>query len=306
MSKVLIVGATGLVGSNLVTTCKEAGHDVYALIRPDTASNGEKMRPLQAAEINIMEGSLEDYQSMLSACKEVEVVVSTVNGPGLGLQTELVKAAKECSIQRIIPSDFGIDPYVVGINSCVIFDQKLAIHQVIKEAGLNYTFIHTNGFFEYWLYSLGQIGLMAPPEEEIEVYGDGNAKMGLVSVYDVCRVTAVTLDDPRTLNQELVIMPNANSQNELIQLWEELSGKKLSRKMVTLKDIEKVITESTAPEAFMNLLLAQLKRSAFFRRDGEKSREEVLQATTLYPDIVFTTTREALAQIAQKSPHSVS
>jgi len=43
MTKILIVGATGLVGSNLVKTCKEQNKEVRALVRTETLANPLKV-----------------------------------------------------------------------------------------------------------------------------------------------------------------------------------------------------------------------------------------------------------------------
>lgn len=298
MTKVLIVGATGLVGSYLVSACKEAGHEIRVLVRPETLLDNKRIVPLKASGAMIIEGSLEDYDSLIKACDGVDVVISAVNGPGIPLQTELIKAAKECKVGRFIPSDFGIDPKIAGEGSCILVDQKVTIQSAVKKSGLNFTFIHSNGFFEYWLYSLGQVGLTAPPEE-VEYYGDHSLKMALASVYDIARVTAATLDDPRTLNRELAIFVNAHTQEELIQLWEDVSGKQIKRIPVSIEDLEKVIAASTTPETFIDLLLAQLKRSAWFMSGAGKVAENALDATALYPEIKYTSPSEALIQVAK-------
>lgn len=297
MTRVLVAGATGLVGSNLVKACKEQGKDVRALVRPTRLADSARIDPLRASGAVICEGSLEDFSSLAKACEGVDAVISAVGGAQIRQQTELIKAAKETSVKRFIPSDYGVDPKVAGEGSCLLFDQKALMHQVIKESGLNYTFVHSNGFFEYWVYSLGQVGLSTPPEE-VQLYADGTVKAALVSVSDVAKLVASTVDDPRTQNKELVITANAVSQEELIQIWEEITGKDVKRIPVSLGDLERIIAASTAPDAFMNLIIAQLVRSVWIRGDTMKRSEGALEATALYPDIEFTSVREALTQLA--------
>ena len=297
MIKVLVAGATGLVGSNLVKACKEEGQEVRALVRQTSLADSAKIDPLRASGAALCEGSLEDFNSLVEACQGVDAVISAVGGPQIAQQTALIKAATETGVQRFIPSDFGIDPKVAGEGSCLLFDQKARIHQAVKDSGLPYTFVHSNGFFEYWVYSLGQVGLSTPPEA-VELYGDGTVKAALASVADVARVTAAAVDDPRTENNELFLMVNVHSQEELIQLWEEMTGKDVQRTPVSLEDLERIIAASTTPDTFMNLILAQLARSVWIRGDAAALPEGALEASALYPEFEFTGVREALAHFS--------
>jgi len=302
MTKVLVVGATGLVGSNLVRACTERGFVVRALVRPETLANTRKMDPIRASGAVIMEGSLEDFDSLFKACKSMDIVISAVSGAQLAQQSLLVRAAIKAKVKRFIPSDFGVDAKIAGEGSCALFDIKIKIHQAIKESGINYTFIHSNGFFEYWVYSLGQVGLtigLTAPPDEVEFYGKGNVKFAMGSLWDIARITARTVDDPHTKNQEIAIIANVMTQEELIQLWEEISGKRVKRKPVSLADLEGIISTSTTPDTFMNRVLAQLKRSVWFRGDAGKASNIALDALSLYPDLHIQTVREALMQFAK-------
>jgi uncharacterized protein YbjT (DUF2867 family) len=185
--------------------------------------------------VEIVKGSLEDYTSLVKACEGMDVVISAVGGE-LIQQVELINAATDTKVQRFIPSDFGLDPGIAGQGSCLLFDMKAQIHQVVKDSGLNYTFIYSNGFIELWAYSLGQVGLMGPPDE-VEIYGEGNVKLSVTSVQDIARITIATVDDPRTRNMKLAIVSNVITQAELIQLWEEITGKSIKRKPTSLADL---------------------------------------------------------------------
>lgn len=297
MTNVLIVEATGLVGSSLVKAFKEQGEEVRALVHPGSSRNKAKIDPLRTSGATLFEGSLEDFGSLLHACQGVDAVISAVGGAQIARQNALIKAAKQASIARFIPSDFGIDPKVAGEGACLLFDQKALIHQAVKESGLNYTVVNANGFFEYGVHSLGQVGLAAPPQQ-VQLFGDGNVKAALVSVSDAAKVTAITLDHPRTRNKEITFSANVVSQEELIQLWEGITGQVVQRNAVSLEKVEKIIAASTTPDAFMNLIIGQLVRSVWFRGDAIKRYEGVLEATALYPYIKFTSVRVALTQLA--------
>lgn len=67
--KVLVLGASGLLGSNLVRALLAKGDQVRALIRPTSR------RPtLQGLDLERVEGDLHDAESLARACRSVQVV----------------------------------------------------------------------------------------------------------------------------------------------------------------------------------------------------------------------------------------
>ena len=75
--KVLIAGATGMVGGEAARILSSGGDTVRALIRP--TSNAEKIAALKGAGIEVVEGDLRDRASLDAACDGVDAVISTVS-----------------------------------------------------------------------------------------------------------------------------------------------------------------------------------------------------------------------------------
>ena len=299
MARTLIVGATGHLGQEMVKACKKQGHDVHALVRPATRKDAVKMKPLEDAGARIHEGDLEDYDSLLRACRGADSVISAIGGFQIGQEGALVKAVKEAGVRRFIPSDFGLDPVASGPGSCVLFDAKAAVHRVIKDSAVPYTFIHSNAFFTYWAFSLGdltKLGGTLPPAE-VNVYGDGDVQSALASVPDIAAVTVRALSDPKMQNKEVRITANRMSQNELVDLWQRKSGRKVKKITVPAAEVDKVITSSTSPDQGGTLVVMQLLRSVWIRGDSVKRVATSLEATELYPDIKFQSVDEGLTQL---------
>ena len=299
MAKTLIVGATGHLGQEMVKACAAAGNEIHALVRPETRKDSNKMKGLTAAKATLHEGDLKDYDSLLAACKAVDNVVSTVGGMQIGDEMPLINAVKAAGVKRFIPSDFGLDPAATGPNSCVLFDAKAMLHQAIKQASIPYTFVHANGFFSYWIRTLGDLtklmGDTLPPAE-VNIYGDGNVKGSFAGIADIATVTARVLNDPKMQNKEVRIIANTLTQNELVDLWQKQSGRTVKKTRVAAQDLEKIIASSTTPEQGMMLVLAQLHRSVWIRGDAVKRAGTAHDATKLYPDIKLQTVAEAFAQ----------
>jgi uncharacterized protein YbjT (DUF2867 family) len=298
MPKTLIVGATGHLGQEVVKACAAAGNEIHALVRPETKKDSKKMKALQAAKATIHEGDLQRYDSLLAACKAVDNVVSTVGGMQIGDEPALIKAVKEAGVKRFIPSDFGLDPAATGPNSCVLFDAKAMMHQAVKQASIPYTFVHANGFFSYWVMSLGDLTKLGDtlPPAEVNIYGDGNVKGSFASLADIAAVTARALNDSKMRDQEVRIIANTLTQNELVDLWQKHSGRTVKKTRVSAQDLEKIIASSTAPKQGMMLVLAQLHRSVWIRGDCVKRAGAAQDSGELYPDIKLQTVAEAFAQ----------
>lgn len=299
MSRILIVGATGHLGRELVKACQGQGHEAHALVRPATRQDPARMKPLQAAGAKVHEGDLADYDSLLRACRAVDAVISAVGGFQLGDQGPLVKAVKEAGVQRFVPSDFGLDPAAAGPGSCLLFDAKAAVQQSVKASGIPYTFIHSNGFFTYWAFSLGDLTRLEGrvPPDEVNVYGDGNVMGALTSLADVAKVTVRAVIDPRMQNKEIRITANTITQNLLIALGQTTSGRTVERTPVPEAELEKIIASSTAPDQGMMLVTSQLHRSMWIRGDSVKRVPTSLEATEVYPDLTFQTIEQGLAEL---------
>jgi uncharacterized protein YbjT (DUF2867 family) len=300
MARILIVGATGQLGRELVTACRQQSAEVHALVRPATRRDAARMEPLEEASATIHEGDLSDEASLRRACGGVEFVISAVGGMQVADQAALVRAVKDAKVQRFVPSDFGLDPAASGPGSCALFDAKKAVQESVKAAGIPYTFIHANGFFSYWAFSLGDItrlGGKVPPDE-VNVYGDGSVMGAMNSVADIAKVTVRAVHDPRLRNQELHIRANTITQNLLIALWQTASGRTVARTPVPAAELEKIIAGATAPDQGMALIAAQLHRSLWVRGDSVKRVPGALEATEVYPDMTFQTIEQAFAEIA--------
>lgn len=75
MQKVLVTGATGFIGSNLVRRLVELNYKVSVLIR-----GGSKLDKIEDLEVNRFIGDLNDYSSLLNATKGFNLVFNLAAG----------------------------------------------------------------------------------------------------------------------------------------------------------------------------------------------------------------------------------
>ncbi|KAK3155031.1 hypothetical protein QOZ80_2BG0197950 [Eleusine coracana subsp. coracana] len=235
-SRVLVVGATGRFGGCLVRASLAAGHPTFALVRPHHLARPDSpaVEPLVAAGATLLQGSLEDYPSLLEAVRQVDVVICAVPTKQALEQKALIRAIKEAGcVKRFIPAEFGLDPTKVQIRDMDygFYEKKIEIRCIIESEGIPHTYICCNFFMRYLLPSLVQPGLNAPPRDEVKIFGEGNTKGVFVEESDVAKFAICTIEDPRTLNKTLYLRPPGNvcSLNELIDLWEAKINKCLTR-----------------------------------------------------------------------------
>ncbi|CAO2185258.1 unnamed protein product [Urochloa humidicola] len=300
-SKILVVGGTGYLGRHVVAASARLGHPTFALVRDTAPSDPAKAAVVKSftdAGVTLLKGDLYDQASLVSAVKLADVVISTLGSLQIVDQTRLIDAIKEAgNVKRFFPSEFGLDVDRTGIvePGKSILSGKVAIRRATEAAGIPYTYATAGYFAGYTLPSVGQVLAQGPPGEKALILGDGNAKAVFVEEGDIATYTVLAADDPRAENKTLYIKPPANtlSHNELLDLWEKKTGKKVERVYIPEDEVLKKIQESPIP---LNIVLA-IGHAAYVR--GEQSGFEIdpakgVDATELYPDVKYTTVDEYL------------
>lgn len=101
-SKVLVVGGTGYIGRRLVRASLSQGHQTYVLKRPEIGLDIDKLQILLSFKkqgAHLIEASFSDFQSLVDAVKQVDIVISAMSGVhfrshNILLQLKLVEAIK--------------------------------------------------------------------------------------------------------------------------------------------------------------------------------------------------------------------
>ncbi|KAM6557177.1 hypothetical protein CsatB_004196 [Cannabis sativa] len=302
-SKILFIGGTGYIGKFIVEASAKAGHDTFVLVRESTLSNPDKAKIIDGFKslgVKIVHGDLFDHQSLLSAIKLVDVVISTVGHGQLTDQVKIITAIKEAgNVKRFFPSEFGndVDRVHAVEPAKSAFEIKAKIRRAIEAEGIPYTYVSSNYFAGYFLPNLAQVGASAPPRDKVVILGDGTPKAIFNKEEDIGSYTIRAVEDPRTLNKILYIRPPANiySFNELVALWEKKIGKTLEKEYVPEDKLLKTIQESPIP---INVILS-INHSAFVKGDHTNFEIEPsfgVEASQLYPDVKYTTVDEYLNQ----------
>lgn len=117
--KALVLGAAGLLGSNLVRALVAQGDEVRALLRPQS-----QVRTLEGVSVQRVTGDLNDPESLNRACDGVQVVyqaaayyplhtipVGLATSQALGQTKNLLDAVRQASVDRLV---FGSSFTTIG------------------------------------------------------------------------------------------------------------------------------------------------------------------------------------------------
>lgn len=224
---ILVVGATGVLGSGICLMLAKGGETVRGLVRKTSAPG--RTQTLTAAGIELFVGDLKDPASLIDACKGVDAVISTasstfsrqegdsietVDGAG---QLNLVDASEAAGVLRFIFVSFR---HPEGL-SFPLGDAKLRVEEAIKR--FNFTVIQASYFMEWCLTPALGFDYV---NGSARIYGSGNSAASLVSVKDVAKICALAVGHPSAERRVIEFGgPEALTPLQVIEKFEELTGK---------------------------------------------------------------------------------
>jgi len=256
----LVVGASGMLGSEICRNLAQAGKPVRALVR--TSTDPAKQSKLRGIGAELAYGDLKDPASLEAACRGVSTVISTASSTfsrqtGDSIETvdsqgqlNLVDAAKTSRVQHFIFISFPPTPVDFALQRA-----KRAVENALAESGLGYTALQPTFFTEVWLSPA--VGFDAA-NGSAQIYGSGQNKISWISHLDVARFSAAAVDNPAARNRVIKLGgPEALSPLEVVQIFEETTGRKFTVNHVpeeALRAQQAVATDSLQ-EAFPALMI---------------------------------------------------
>ncbi len=229
---ILVAGATGVLGSEIVSRLIARGEKVRALVRVTSAP--EKVERLVNAGAEIVRADLKEPQTLVAACAGVNAVISTVttiltSQPGDSFEAtdgegnkSLIDAAKKAGVSRFVFVSFDTATAV----ETPLRNAKKDVEDHLKASGLEYTILHPTFFSEIWL---GPMLFADPQAGTAKVYGEGTDKFRYIAVADVAELAVQSLSRPAARNATIPFGgPDEISQRDAVRIFEEAYGKKFN------------------------------------------------------------------------------
>ena len=238
MSTILVVGATGILGTEICRQLRAAGRSVRGLVRE--SSDSAKVSRLESLGVEAVQGNVQDPASLERACKGVTALISTVSSmpfsyaPGandvqtvdLEGVTNLIEAAKANQVSHFIYTSFSgnVDIDFPFRNS------KREIERRLRESGLVFTILRPSYFMEAWLSPV--VGF-DPGNAKATVYGAGQNAISWIAVENVAHFAIAALDHPAAKNATLELGGSeALSPLEVVKVFENAGGRSFEMQFV--------------------------------------------------------------------------
>lgn len=259
-SAILVVGATGFLGTEVCRQLIAKNKNVIALIRK--TSSPERVNTLKQLGVQLVEGDLKDRLSIKKALNGVTTVISTASttssrqeGDSIQAvdnegQINLVDEASAAGVKHFVFVSFKFMPEDFPLQTA-----KERVEEKLRASGLSYSFIKPSFFIEGWLSpALG----FDFPNAKATIYGEGKNKISWISIRDVAAFTIAAMDNPHAKNNAIEIGgPEALSPLEVVALFEKASGKKFELQFVPYEAL--LAQKNAAPDdlnkSFASLML---------------------------------------------------
>lgn len=236
--KILVVGATGTLGRQIVRHALDCDYEVVCLVR-----NPKRATFLKEWGAELIKGDLCQPETLPPALVGVEAVIDAATAritdslsarevDWIG-KVNLIQATLEAGVERyIFISILGAAQH----RNVPLMEIKYCTELFLAESGLKYTILQTAGFMQ------GLIAQYAIPildNQVVWITGD-NSPIAYINTQDLAKFAIKALEIPETEGKTFpVVGPRAWSSEEIIKLCEKLSGNtvKIARSPIILLKI---------------------------------------------------------------------
>ncbi|HEY9651518.1 MAG TPA: SDR family oxidoreductase [Coleofasciculaceae cyanobacterium] len=231
----LVVGATGTLGRQVVRRALDEGHHVRCLVR-----SLRKATFLKEWGAEIVQGDLTVPETLPPALEGITAVIDaatsrptdslTIKQVDWDGKVSLIQAAAAAGVERFI---FFSILNAKEFPHVPLMEIKRCTEAFLAESGLNYTILQPCGFMQ------GLIGQYAIPildGQSVWITGD-SSPIAYLDTQDIAKFAIRALAVPETVNKAFpVVGTRAWSADEIIRLCERLSGKtaKIARLPINL------------------------------------------------------------------------
>jgi uncharacterized protein YbjT (DUF2867 family) len=275
---ILVVGATGLLGSEICGQLAARGKQIRALAR--ATSDPVKVDRLRALGAEIAVGDLRDPASLAAACRGVSAVITTASALPFAYQPDvntprttdqegalsLISAARAAGAQHFVYTSFPITNRPFPLQ-----DAKRAVEAGLRSSGLTHTILQPTYFSEVWL---GPAIGFDYPNRKATLYGAGQNPISWISYVDVAQFAVAALGNPAATNATLPLGgPEALSPLEVIRIFERVGGRPFEVTHVPVEALQGQYAAATDPmqKTFSALMLGYADGAIIDMRETLKS-----------------------------------
>lgn len=247
---VLVAGSTGALGGKICDLLVSQRRSVRALVRP--TSDPAKVERLRALGAEVVVGDIERPETLGPAALGATHVITTASTfpvdqrPNAidiverGGTCNLVDAAAAAGVRRFVHVSLLETPATYPHQ-----EAKLAAEAYLKASGIEYAIVKPGLFADVWFSPIMGFDLAGGT---VQIYGDGAALHSWICTDDVARFAVWALDADEARNVAIELGgPESLSQLDVVELHEELAGKRLERRFLPAGELERMHAEGRTP-----------------------------------------------------------
>ncbi|KAI1646992.1 NAD(P)-binding protein [Daldinia loculata] len=259
IKNVVVIGASGNLGKEVVQELLKAGFKVTAFAREESTATFPPGVTTKKVNYQSVEG-------LTAALQGQDAVVSTIATVAVGGQVPLVDAAIAAKVKRFIPSEFGINTRIVeGTSIGKILQGKVqALDYIVSKSQENPWFTWTGvstGIFFDWGLKYGTVGFNKDTKTAT-IYDSGDEPVQASNLAFIGKAIGAILSQPeKTANQYLTIASFNPSQNQILKIVEAETGEKWKVEHASTAEQEKIGLEKLSKgdySAFSNFLRSRI------------------------------------------------
>jgi len=221
-TSMLVIGATGTLGRQVVRRALDEGYDVRCLVRP-RQNPADFLRDWGATTVS---ADLTKPETLPPAFVGVHTVIDASTARPEEDSYAIDWEAKCATIQTA--AAMGIERYVFySIDQCdkhrevPLMNMKYAVEEYLKVSGMDYTVLRLCGFMQPLI-----AGYAVPVLEEQPLWGtDDDTRTAYLDTQDVAKMTLAAVRRDEAANKVMTLAgPKAYSVKDVIALCEKLGG----------------------------------------------------------------------------------
>jgi len=224
--KVLVLGATGNVGSPLVEELARRKVQVRAAVRslPEDARSGLRK---SVDYVNFDYFDVSTYSKAFQGISALYLLTPVIPEP-VGLVRALIQAAQDAGVKKIVrQSGYGADRAMKDVR---LLQWHQECEKVLSESGIPFVILRPTGFYQNYLSYADEISSAGVFHLAL-----GSDRSTYIDARDVARVAAVTLTEEGHEGKSYNLTgPRALSNEDIAEILSEVTGDQI--KFVPISD----------------------------------------------------------------------
>jgi uncharacterized protein YbjT (DUF2867 family) len=252
-STVLVAGATGFLGTEICRQLRAKNFPVKAMVR--ITSDPVKIGQLTKLGVQVVQGNLQNKETIYKALQGVETVITTVSSmpfsykPG---ENDIQRVDENGMINLIDASKSAGVNHFIYTSIASSFDlefplsnAKRKVEKHLQKSGLTYTILRPCCFMEVWLSAAVGFDAM---NGKVNICGTGTNPLSYISIKDVAKFAVESISNPSLKNVAVDLSgPQNISQLNAVRIFEEILQKKIEVQHIPVDALQAQFNSSIDP-----------------------------------------------------------